>query len=95
MSETKFTKGEWQVSGDGLNVNSGGCRVARAYSGSNIAYVQPARANAHLIAAAPEMYAIIANIVKYSKLNDSSVNEYTHNSILSFEKLLAKARGEN
>lgn len=88
MKETKFTKGEWQVSGDGLNVNSGGCRVARAYSGSNIAYVQPARANAHLIAAAPEMYKLLEDyLMKCNFVYGENYDEV--------EELLKKARGEN
>ena len=50
--------------------------------------------NAHLIAAAPAMYAVIEQIVRYQRSNKGELQEYMNNSKLSFEKLLAKARGE-
>jgi hypothetical protein len=88
MSEAKFTKGEWQVSASGLSVNCSGWRVARAYSGSNIPYVQETKANAHLIAVAPEMYNLLQDIVDLRLDDECAIN------INAIKQLLAKARGE-
>jgi len=46
-----------------------------------------AKANAHLIAAAPEMYEFIKSLLEFDMLNDSDTIEV--------EALLAKARGES
>ena len=55
---------------------------------------KPKFTNAHLIAASPAMYAVIEQIVRYQRSNKGELQEYMNNSKLSFEKLLAKARGE-
>ena len=57
-------------------------------------YQDELKANAHLISAAPAMYAVIEQIVRYQRSNKGELQEYMNNSKLSFEKLLAKARGE-
>lgn len=82
MNETKFTKGEWTVSDCGLFVNVGGCKVARAHSGSNIPYTAPTIANANLIAAGPKMYKFLDDIA-----NGRGVD-------YPIEQLLKEARGE-
>lgn len=87
--ETKFTKGPWHVK-DGVVVccgDSGGySRVAYAYSGHSIPYTSEILSNAHIIAAAPEMYEILIQLQIGGGLGIAR-----HRQI---EKLLAKARGE-
>ena len=87
MSEAKFTKGEWRrhyspngqeyVICDGRR--NGGYAVA-SLSGSN------SKANAHLIAAAPEMYAMLKDI-SWRYPNSPHITN-------PISELLAKARGE-
>lgn len=89
MSEAKFTKGEWKVSSCGMSVNTDGYKVARAHSGSAIPYTQPTKANAHLIAAAPEMYNLLERL---SRLDDEeSIGD---GNLWDIRELLSKARGE-
>lgn len=90
MSEAKFTKGEWEivigdeVSDSTLRVFSGA--VCVSYHGH---YCQEAIANAHLIAAAPEMYEML------EEFRDFAVRQgWQHVLIDGANKLLAKARGE-
>lgn len=80
--KTKFTKGKWVVE-DGKTVLCNGHKVAYVSSGDNIPYFENIKANAHLIAAAPEMYKF---------LDDLANGRGTDYPI---EKLLAKARGEH
>ena len=89
MSESKFTKGEWTVE-DGRVVACGDFRIAYSYSGSNIPYTEPAKANAHLIAAAPEMYEAMQEFVNRVDKGEVRSNK-TYNK---FKSILAKARGE-
>ena len=87
MSEAKFTGGEWRrhyspncqeyVICD--RRRNGGYAVA-SLSGSN------SKANAHLIAAAPEMYNALEHILENQALGSPLA--------LSISNLLAKARGE-
>lgn len=86
MSEVKFTKGEWKVSSCGMSVNADECKVARAHSGSEIPYTQPTKANAHLISAAPSMYAMLQEILDGGSLHRMDAE--------AISNLLAKARGE-
>lgn len=102
MSEAKFTKGEWRrhyspngqeyVICDGRR--NGGYAVA-SLSGSN------SKANAHLIAAAPEMYAMLEKAktliedYDYDYFCSRGFGEWSApESSTEIEKLLAKARGE-
>ena len=92
MSEAKFTKGEWRrhyspngqeyVICDGRR--NGGYAVA-SLSGSN------SKANAHLIAAAPEMYAMLDAAISY--MDGGSVEGFVYH-YQEIKQLLAKARGE-
>lgn len=100
----KFTKGDWiafyphEVLSEGLmsiesDVGKLICK-AEVYK-SNIS---EATANAHLIAAAPEMYAeLLADVARITKILETFTglkNEPLNNELSRKIKLLAKARGE-
>ena len=87
MSETKFTKGEWSVeigcsqafvTKDNKFIHESNVDVALGNRDERVA-------NAHLIAAAPEMYEMLKRLS--AKQWDASEEE-------EIENLLAKARGE-
>ncbi|MFT5708003.1 MAG: hypothetical protein ACI9ES_002305 [Oceanospirillaceae bacterium] len=97
--ETKFTKGPWTASNVGYYtmVFSGGVLISEISSGNS---------NAHLIAAAPDMYTMLqAHIAAWDNLYPSDVNDVEEINIGEFEAihgfinktklLLAKARGES
>ena len=99
MSEAKFTKGEWEAV-DGTKIgeqvlfvhvptlDSKGkvvCRLTRVVD-THIPLNEQDIANAHLIAAAPEMYSALESIVMEWDLDPSDIDW--------IESLLAKARGE-
>jgi hypothetical protein len=88
MSKPKFTKGKWEISGKtfvyALNekgVNQFSLLVDGF--GKNGAEIEELSANAHLIAAAPEMYKFLDDLA-----NGRGID-------YPIEKLLAKARGEH
>jgi hypothetical protein len=88
MSEVKFTKGEWVIEAGNygtlevvvLDDDWQICQLTRSDEASH---------DASLIAAAPEMYAMLADILKF-ELDGGSL--YRANQI---KALLAKARGES
>ncbi len=85
----KFTSGEWVVSDDPLDngyVRCNGSMVARAHSGENIPWTEKTRHNAHLIAAAPDMYAVLKMIQI-----EGGLSVARHRQI---GRALKKARGE-
>ncbi len=92
MTEAKFTNGKWEVVEEsehhGFYVeDSNGYTVADLYfisklSEASVNHGDNAKANAHLIAAAPEMYEFLESL----QLDVS--NDYKR------DELLAKARGE-
>lgn len=91
MSETKFTKGEWHVQDyneiDGtIRVNQGNIVITYAN------HTEESEANAHLIAAAPEMYAMLEGLLK-NLLKGEECDVFEKDA--SIESLLAKARGEH
>ena len=94
--KTKFTKGDWKVSNCGLSVNVDGNKVARAHSGSNVPYVEPSKYNAHLIAAAPEMYEMLEILTHTCRLMASKTPLKSEFEALQagIEQVLSKARGE-
>ncbi len=67
--------------------------VSHSYEGENLFKGDTAKANAHLIAAAPEMYIELESICEVIKMGQSQ-NGPLSRYIDSIEKLLAKARGE-
>lgn len=100
MSDTKFTKGPWGIiencvgSIEVVFGNGSACRgdeYLSIYPTSSkndfecIHTGETAEANAHLIAAAPEMYEMLESISE----NPSETN------VIHIKKLLAKARGES
>ena len=94
MNEIKFTKGEWEVViGDEVSKSTlrvfGGV-VCVSYNGHQC---EESIANAHLIAAAPEMYKMLDLITDSSNMEDAehALRENFQEAL----KLLAKARGEN
>ena len=81
-AKTEFTKGEWESNYG--TVSCGDIRVADCEL-NNMAYTPTEIANAHLIAAAPEMYAMLQKVCEF----------HPHLCcIKDIEKLLAKARGQ-
>lgn len=86
MSKTKFTNGNWEFDGE-LVMSEGTVIADPIYTGD-----EEVTANAHLIAAAPEMYVMLETVLN---VLDGRA-EYTHEDISKsyIQKLLAKARGE-
>lgn len=85
MSEPKFTKGKWSV---GIGKLEGGVvdeQDELICDPSGGRFEEEAKANASLIAAAPEMYALLEDLLDRFR-NDEFAPE--------IEKLLKKARGE-
>jgi len=85
MMKAKFTKGEWSV-------DTSGYFTKVMYGGTIICNETHTFADAHLIAAAPDMYAALNKII-------NSYNDYSSNSIsIDAEEVIAalkKARGEH
>ena len=82
MMKTKFTKGKWSPCEIGDNVwidDEQGFSIAQVYDCEGVTD------NAHLIAAAPDMYELLERIGKEEKVW----------SIREIHELLAKARGDN
>lgn len=99
MSKAKFTKGKWVVSSVTVNgervenswsVSVNGFLLANVRSGATFCVVDEIqKANAHLIAAAPEMYEML------EKIHDSMAGNGEYGEFcFDVKELLAKARGE-
>jgi len=101
MSKEKFTQGEWAYK---HKLSYGVCsdsqhdhQILAKYEGCDfrIASVNVHEdediANAHLMAAAPDMYRMLNDIAIYLK---SDGNGFFDNTVGVIDKLLAKARGE-
>ena len=82
----RFTKGEWSASGNG-DVNFEVCHVSQDVSVYSSETTQSAKHDAILIAAAPDMYAMLKQIQIEGGLGIAR-----HRQI---DRVLAKARGEN
>jgi hypothetical protein len=86
-TETKFTKGKWVAvpkSEDGAVILCG--NNANLVSGKNIIFMNDKVYDSHLIAAAPEMYGMLRNLLCNYEIGLEVDNE--------IDELLAKARGE-
>ena len=102
MSEPKFTPGPWIVCPDvGLQIPV--ASVAKEGLKRNVSHVAGIRngegaANAHLIAAAPDLYKALAHLEPYLDAivcYASTIEEHPPNGfILETKAALAKARGE-
>lgn len=99
MSEAKFTKREWVVVTEPesehylLTVDCGGImQVNVITSATDVTFSESIErsANAHLIAAAPEMYEMLEKIHD-SMAGNGEYGEFYHD----VKELLAKARGES
>jgi len=85
MSEAKFTKAPWKIQDDGYGLI--GVLFRKGYGVLVGHKDNESISNAHLIAAAPEMYEMLEHI-----LLEPYGREYLSDERI--EKLLAKARGE-
>jgi hypothetical protein len=101
---TKFTKGEWILSAQ-FKVAIGGNRLTTQMTGDRFASVEEREANAHLIAAAPDMYATLEmHVAAWDNLYPSDISDVDNMHLAEFQAiheflnktklLLAKARGE-
>ena len=105
--ETKFTKGEWKVE---RFVNNKGFEISFNDDGEVVADYIYEEADAHLIAAAPSMYAMLEEVAKelynlIDEVNDQRLSHVNASSLTqpelcdgetihNIQLLLAKARGE-
>ena len=80
---TKFTKAPWSVSIQGLD-NFKSIAVIVPNGGFEVTNIPDAEANAHLIAAAPDMYKALVALSKGEGLQPGT----------TIEGILLKARGE-
>ncbi len=116
--ETKFTKGEWIVENNGTSYsvwveygsNYDNIINEQYYSFPNKEYSDELLANVHLIAAAPEMYAMIESLSRELELAITKINitamrnvapqaetqpdMWDMESLHDAQLLLKKARGE-
>jgi hypothetical protein len=103
MNNTKFTKGEWKVVdatkiGEQLlfvHVEGAGvvCRLTKV-ADTNIPLSKGDIANAHLIAAAPEMYRVLSEVSELADGDMGFATDWLLNNTDDLISLLAKARGE-
>ena len=103
--QPKWTKGPWPIKptgdfkriviGDGLVDGPGGYEVAEVYSDD--CDRDEAMANAHLIAAAPDLYAALDNLETAATgagVPHQQERKLLHECITAARAALAKARGE-
>ncbi|MBB5704327.1 hypothetical protein FHS76_004244 [Ochrobactrum daejeonense] len=94
MTETKFTPGPWmawQPRGDeSVPVRTDGLGITIAYVHQGA--ITNAQANAHLIAAAPELYEKLAKIRGWTNIDAEGA--WGKRFYAEVDALLAKARGE-
>lgn len=93
-TQPKFSPGPWFASGQLIFAESKKCPIViAAVNGLWLLTGNTFEANAALIAAAPEMYALLNNILNDLETDGSiSLNDNAANDI---RMLLAKARGED
>ena len=91
MSEAKFTKGKWRVE---HFVNEKGFEIAYNDDGEVIADYVYEESDAHLIAAAPEMYNLINDLRHAISMGGLGGGINNAEVLKSIDELLAKARGE-
>lgn len=89
-TETKWTKGPWEARANRVYTTSGG-EVAVATK-SDPSHRHAANWTAHLIAAAPELYEALAELVSADMYMDDT-NE-KQDALAAARDALAKARGE-
>ena len=95
MSEAKFTPGPWYIDSRlivGPRINSDGADdgfISEVCDAS--LSMGDRKANSHLIAAAPDLYEALDNLVAILELDTRS---YVFDAVCSARAALAKARGE-
>lgn len=97
--DAKFTKGEWKaITQFQLEVNGG--HITTQMSGDRFASVSEREANAHLIAAAPDMYKSLErqrkgliNLIGLNLIQESHIESVRH-EISLIDNELSRARGE-
>jgi hypothetical protein len=82
---TKFTEGKWVANASEFPFPHGLVYIENG--GFDVSGAPDCVANAHLIAAAPDMYAMLEMLVNGDSINDHSIEK----EVIS---LLTKARGE-
>lgn len=85
---TEFTRGKWEAV---KHLYNHSFDVMNAHSGERIAYLNQGKANAHLMASAPDMYAMLEELSDCFGQKDCS---WSVSKGIEIDKLLAKARGE-
>jgi len=93
MSELKITKGDWSIvdsTDQSLSIwaSESECITTINYAFWDEKYKDELKANAHLIAAAPDMYEMLDLLVKQDVINDVSLEK-------EVIQLLSRARGES
>lgn len=94
--ETKFTKGKWSIFGDwGICKNGWETELIATFEPRGVGQKE-GFANAHLMAAAPEMYEMLDTMSTFrnSYSADELIQYFLDNSD-DIDRLLAKARGEH
>ncbi len=98
MSDTKFTPGPWQVSGNAVKAIAqvAYCGASGSWSnkGTQVIGDDEAKANAILIAAAPDLYAALKMMTDRFLDANGSYGEYENETIDAANSALEKARGE-
>ncbi len=91
----KFTKGEWLVGSLDTGLGYDSYEITFNKDGECIAEIIHNLPDAHLIAAAPEMYEMLKKVIEIScGNNEIEVADDLVNISNEIETLLAKARGE-
>lgn len=91
----EFTKGEWSTHIRGVKGKDFHEVVVTVPDGGfEITNIPDATANAHLIAASPEMYRLLSDLSAFNcPMEYTTPDEYI--AFSKIEKVLAKARGES
>ncbi|MFT8354547.1 MAG: hypothetical protein ABF617_08075 [Gluconobacter japonicus] len=91
MSEAKFTKGPWRpgFKNIGYVQAENGAVIAKCQRLTSLCNLQ---ANAHLIAAAPDLYEALDGLIGVT--DRPSAPDYVRDAIRAAHAALAKARGE-
>ena len=92
---TKFTKGEWILSTQFKVAIGGGNSLTTQMTGDRFASVEEREANAHLIAAAPDMYAeLVHSMVMLNNFHKNTGSLGARAQAEIIRVTLDKARGE-
>lgn len=97
MSEAKFTKGPWRLGDKShygyFNIGSENGFVVIAEENYGAPYIDVSDEDAHLIAAAPELYEALAETERYFS-DEDGLDEAEYDYRHRVRAALAKARGE-